>query len=118
MAVQGEENSNFFGSSEFVDEDFVKSGNEILLQNKSIIEGKISNKVLTSLYVGILHTGLSERMLNDKGIVMVILGASHLSLGKNKTVTKLIDNLGSVIVVPLVIIPQDITNEQILRLVK
>ncbi len=116
-AVPKDKNMSFFGTSDN------ESDNQEMEKKILNIKNKIQNTILSSnfsilyeIYSGDFSDGVKEKLLNDKSINLVIMGASQTSLGKGKTINKLIEKIHDILTIPFIVIPQNITDEQISRI--
>ena len=117
-AAPKDKNLSFFGSVE--DENI----NQELEQKVINIKNKIQNTILSTnfsisyeIYNGDFADGVKQKLLADKSINLVIMGASQTSLGKGKTINKLIEKIHEILTIPFIVIPQNITDDQISRIV-
>lgn len=116
-AAPKEKNMQFF----MVDAE--NSDSDLIRQKVLTIEENIRSKIPSSnfsisseIYEGDFADGLKEKLLNDKSISLIVIGASQKSLGKGRTINNLIEKVSDMMTVPFIVIPQNITDEQISRI--
>ena len=72
--------------------------------------------ISSTVYEGDFADGLREKLLNDKAISLIIMGASQKSFGRGNTINNLIEKVNEIMTIPFIVIPQNITDEQISRI--
>lgn len=118
IASPKENNGQFFMIKE------EKNDTTLARQKISSVESYIKNAIPSSnfsisysVYEGDFVDGFREKILNDNAISLIIMGASHKSLGKGRTINNLIEKVNEIMTIPFIVIPQNITDEQISRIV-
>lgn len=69
-----------------------------------------------TIFQGEIHEAIKQKLLNDPNIILLILGSSASSFSKRKTISSLIEKIGESVMIPITIIPQNITEEQLSNL--
>jgi hypothetical protein len=118
IASPKENNGQFFMIKE------EKNDTTLARQKVSSVEGHIKSSIPSSnfsisysVYEGDFVEGFREKILNDNAISLIIMGASQKSLGKGRTINNLIEKVNEIMTIPFIVIPQNITDEQISRIV-
>ncbi len=100
-----------------------KSDLTLIKQRIFTIENHIKNSIPSSnfsisstIYEGDFADGFREKLLHDNSISLIVMGASQKSLGKGRTINNLIEKVNEIMTIPFIVIPQNITDEQISRI--
>ena len=84
----------------------------ILNDVEKFVQAKLPNKIIKTIECGEIGESLKKKIKSDNSILTIILGSST----RSKNVSGIIGKICNIVMMPIIIIPKDITNEQIMRL--
>jgi hypothetical protein len=85
---------------------------KILCDVENFLQKKLSNKIIKTIECGDIGESLKKKIQSDNSILTIILGSST----RSKNISGIIGKICNLVMIPIIIIPQDITNEQIIRM--
>ena len=117
IASPKENNGQFFMIQEEKNDTSVAKERIVFVENRIKNSIPSSNfSIVSNVYEGDFAEGFKEKLLNDNSISLIVFGASQKSLGKGRTINNLIERVNEIMTIPFIVIPQNITDEQISRI--